>query len=441
MFCPKCGTKNDGAKFCAKCGCELSENLNKSKQVNENNADAFVKNNKDNQNKTSKDKDKKNKFKKTNFSKKRVIISLCVIALIIFAISSCVIVYSVFIVPANNHKNLENNFNNSLNIAKKQKNDLENKIKGCESTLSNVHNNQVKDASTLLNLSDVLNTIKNEEQTITIDENIPATDDAIAEAIDDLTNKTEKLKDDWFKLNDTESKVYESKNAKSNEGIALTERMNVTGKDSNGYNIQTIVKSTSWIKASDKDMINRAWKSSGGRADAPTMSSFNKSNEPFNEDNSIVLVGSIEFHNKTDGFHISDTDKKNPEVKLTISDSSVKDYNSNFETESQNIFAKYAVGYSTGGGDNTEYGTLEKSYSSNGWSSLYKNLVRANMYKDDWGPVAFMVVLNNVFNPNHPNGNPLVNRLEFNFDPSYNKLGENNYIDSRLYKFKPQITW
>lgn len=166
-------------------------------------------------------------------------------------------------------------------------------------------------------------------------------------------------------------------------------------KDGNGYVVEVTVKMGSWIKASDTDSLNKAWKKAGGEGDAPDASEFNSGEwanyDFFRNDSSVMTFATLELSNKTTGYDF--TEEYPYEIWI-----------SNFTNLS---FPK-----------DSKLGTWQgKIYFGSGPSDMQRgngSISSAVMKKNHWGPVTIAFAVANVFGPNYDtNGNPDLDDVAF----------------------------
>lgn len=454
MFCDNCGNKLPvGAKFCGSCGANLSayekddnpneawNNYSVNRGTKKSNYENKINNNKENTNEKNSKKVNFTKGKsKKRLSKRTTIAIISVISGIIVLLIVGVILYNLIVVPMNEHNQLIEDCESSINETKLQKNDLNKKISGAEYTYNNISRDAVVDPTLFERLSENINKSKETYSSVVVDENIPVENDALIDKIKELDNQKEQLRASWVNLDNADSAIYNSKNAKADEATQLVERCNEIGKDNQGYEFQTIVKTTGWIKGTDKEVISKAWKNAKGHMDAPEISSFSShssNNKKYNNETCCVLIGCVEFQNKTSNFHISETNKKSPYLSILFSGGGA-------QNDSQACFSwvvnytKSADGSNNSGNviDNPEYGS--KFLGSSWNTTIAETIVRSEMYKDNWGPVAFMIVLPEVFNPNYPNGIPALDTLKLSF-AGFPSLGNTSYLQNTI--FLPKKNW
>lgn len=456
MFCPKCGNQlPDNAKFCGKCGADVNSYLGKressnnktNSKLNEKNKNIYNDNvNNEFPNNSSKDKKQKHISKKTIIVVSIIIGALLVVALIVF------IVYIVVINPKNNYDKLVSEYKSAYTQALNQKNDLQKKIGGAEYTLNNISKDSVEDSSLFNKLGDELSNAKTSYNACEILDLNPDSDEELRYGIDKFNENKESLKNQWWNLNNAEMAIYRSRDAKIDDGCKLVDRLTTSNKDTQGYEIETKLKTTSWIKASNTSQINKAWTSAGGRNSAPDISTFNSSSgyNDYSKDTCCVLIGSAEFHNKTSNFHISKTNKKNPAVYLRIFDPSINDYTTHSPYSNCSYQFKWKVNYWTYTNPNDRSSAI-KDETRSGFLSFNNNyaytdgginadkLVDAEMTEDSWGPIAFMIVMHDEFSPNYPNGNPLIDNLHVAILPSTVYGAKNSYYLDK--SFLPGKTW
>jgi len=166
--------------------------------------------------------------------------------------------------------------------------------------------------------------------------------------------------------------------------------------DSNGYKLRTTVRIGGWIKGSDTDKLQQAWKSVGGRNAMPLTSgrrdgggiTFN-----FSQESAAYIFGTVSFANMTPEFPASNFG--NGLVMFTLAP---RVYNG--QTLTFGGWVNYVA---------PAFGTSVFMVEYSNKTDYIR--VRADMQSNNWGPVPFVLAIDNVFNPNYPNGNPELDQV------------------------------
>ena len=161
-------------------------------------------------------------------------------------------------------------------------------------------------------------------------------------------------------------------------------------KDANGYVVEVKMKFGSWIRASDTENLNLAWKKAGGTGDAPDISSFSLYNYKFRGDNAIMTFATLEYTNKTTGYDFS-------------------------EQYPYKCSATYCTRLQLP--SNINYAWQGYIYFSNAVSAMNGgNYSTVSMTRNHWGPVTIAFAVSNIFGPNFDEkGDPALDDIYFSF--------------------------
>lgn len=172
--------------------------------------------------------------------------------------------------------------------------------------------------------------------------------------------------------------------AKRMEGVTAKEACIGTVSTSTGYRAEYVVSVTHWIRASDTESLQLAWKGVGGTDGVPSISQFHSStNDGYTETNAAVAFGSISFRNVTEGFDIT---QDNPvSFSVIVGVDNLMDICAKTNGYGPAIYIKY---------DNPKTFTFLRDLTK----------IAPLMTSNSWGPAPFMVVCPNAYTPNDPNG-------------------------------------
>ena len=188
-----------------------------------------------------------------------------------------------------------------------------------------------------------------------------------------------------------------------------------TYKDHVGYETKFTLKIGSWIRGSDRETLNMAWKGVGGQEDLPELTSV--SGYPFDPKMAVFVVGTITLENITPGFDITeDSTNSFPAISVVP------------ETSDHNDFSNWRhVSHTLGDC------VLGRQYSSGltyDLAILAPQIVKPQMTSNKWGPVPIFLGIGNVFTPNYPEGNPLL-------DDVYVKFGDERFQIAKTWEAMP----
>ena len=169
-------------------------------------------------------------------------------------------------------------------------------------------------------------------------------------------------------------------------------------EDNNGYKTEFTITISSWIKGTETDILNKAWNDVGGDGSMPLTGSY--SDGPysgtlrFNKETAVYVVGTLTVRDVTEGF-------------------------ANSGAPSYLVYLNLQMGSSKTNRDSWTLGGIAQSrqYSS-GTSSDRANgnpLARPKMTSSKWGPVPFVIGIQDVFSPKFPDGNPALDDVYFYF--------------------------
>ena len=158
---------------------------------------------------------------------------------------------------------------------------------------------------------------------------------------------------------------------------------------SGGYTCKKVLKIGQWVKASDTEAVNEAWRSVGGKNELPSITTYKPNryatySGDFKERTSVYVFGTISVYDTTEGgFSIGDSSNV---VNVTVG-SNIEQYTYDYDG-----LVEYSSGFS--------YTHSNETYVRNMVSVFPK------MDRKSWGPVPFAVCVSRTFSPEYPDGNP-----------------------------------
>lgn len=160
-----------------------------------------------------------------------------------------------------------------------------------------------------------------------------------------------------------------------------------------GYSYTATLKVGPWIKASDTETVNAAWRAVGGKGSLPDINGFRPNGSAtydhfFENGTSVYAFGTISIADTTQGgFSIGDSSQS---LSVIVSSPEIKQSGKNFDG-----LVQYA-------GSKNKY--------THSVESVVSNLVDVtpDMKNKNWGPVPFAVCVAETVTPEFPDGNPKV---------------------------------
>lgn len=220
---------------------------------------------------------------------------------------------------------------------------------------------------------------------VSTDENIIITTSSMyteeSSAIYTEVSSTETIADTTLNNDDRNSDIYDN---------SLSPVLAFTGTvNTDGYEIEYTVSVTNWLKASDPEYLQQAWKAAGAKGDVPDIKSFSDyGNDGFTSENAAVAFGNISFKNTTAGSDIISDDPVSFSLGVGASE-----YFDNYRT-------KIYIGY----GSSPTMASFSK-YAA----------FSPKMTSNKWGPVPFMIVYSSGFTDDNPDGDPALKYFKINF--------------------------
>ena len=309
-------------------------------------------------------------------------------------------------------------FDNTVMKVRARQGDLSGKISEAENLLSSTDANELIDTSVLEGLKSAIESAKG--LMVDIPEMTEQTEQ-INQQTDELSKQESALRAQHDSLDIAIRNVGTSKQALANR-IAAEEEAKIltsvspnnshtyTFKTSGGYEIEVTLKIGSWIKASDTELLSRAWAAVGGSGDAPTAETFKtgySAQEEFRSDRSVIAFGTISLKNLTNGYDITSEYPLDTKVQIAAG---YHDGKRLVNYPAQKLgFWRLLVAYSSG----TTLSQLQAPH--------FKD-ISARMVDNSWGPTPIAMAVSNVFNPNFPDGNPDLLEMEIIFGKSSFKI-------------------
>lgn len=152
--------------------------------------------------------------------------------------------------------------------------------------------------------------------------------------------------------------------------------------NNNGYSWMNTMQIGPWVKASDTEMINNAWKAVGGTGSAPAAEDFPSINGA--TETAVMAFGTLTVVDTTEGgFRIADGDVP-VRIALTRVDDDAVDFDS-------------CLVYADG----------DRSFQSLQTKTRDELIaIHPKITRDTWGPVPFAICCQNALSPAYPDGDP-----------------------------------
>lgn len=385
MFCSKCGKElEEGSNFCEFCGAPLQETLKERKQLPQ--------------------ADNKSVNKKHNSLWILGVVSVLIIVVIggIFLLKKGEqrgdAAQTAVATTANPEDQLFEEYRTACNDIKSETEEKESLLLEAENLIADTSGNMVTDTAVLSNLAATVQDVREQgsyqpEELNKGSEQINEELIRIQQARSDNENAIRILQEGIERVQGSISErqqiIEEEKNKKLWPGTTYT----VETKDANGYVVEVKMKFGSWIKASDKENLNKAWQKAGGEGEAPDVSTFKLNNYTFKDNSAVMTFATLEYTNKTEGYDFS-------------------------EQYPYACNATYCTRLDIPSNSNLG-GWQGKIYFSNGPSDMNRSgfsFSTVSMKKNHWGPVTIAFAVENVFTPNFDsNGNPAIDEVTFSF--------------------------
>lgn len=225
---------------------------------------------------------------------------------------------------------------------------------------------------------------------------------------DSLDNITSAIKASKQKLID---KIAADKETDIKQKIVSQDTHIITATDGNGNKVKVTMKIGKWIKSAEKDLIEAAWKNVGGTGSMPLVAKIYSddtgyNNLYFNAANAAFVFGTVEIENITPDFPASNFNSPGG-VDVCLWGSEIS-------------------------GKITAAGCQYSGTTKCKIKPFY--FIEASMSSNKWGPVPYVIGIDNVFTPKFPEGDPLLDKHLF-------QIEVNRAITSGDTKFKTSKSW
>jgi len=335
-------------------------------------------------------------------------------------------------------------FHNAADAVGVLQSNITSKIAECESLLTSTKTEDVLDADVLKKLQTEIDAAKTLEIAIPA---IAAESDTVKAQTAELEAKKAEMQSQLDALSHAANAIDDSKQAladkleaekqaKLDEAITLKGYHTATSEDSRGYKINATIKMTSWLKGSDYETLNRAWKKAGGSVDFPHLTEFRGGmNYKFDMNSAIFAIGTCEFTNVTgNGFDITAGNEHTPSISIIpgVMHEFMRDNTKEMRFTNGSSYYPKSFKMKT---------FFSGVYYDSGWKyhtgSSSVSAVKASMTTNRWGPVVFFIAYNDIFTPATPDGNPELDELLFAC-----KVFESAFAGNFITKeFKIEKTW
>ncbi len=392
MFCPNCNEENvSSAKFCKKCGGKLSKIKEGSRPLALDGNNSFL------------SPEIKHSKRQTDtqivqvgvevFTKTQKRIGAVIIVIVILAVG-----IFVFMVSQSSQKNAAvDNFNSLASNIKQLRVDVLKKITTDETLLSATNKKDLADSKVLDQLQNEIDSTKK----LSFDVPSIASDTAaIKLQIQELGTKKGEIQKQLNSLDGVVSAIDASKKkladqvaaekeAKLIAAIAPKDSHSITVTDGNGNKEKITIKIGKWVKGSETDLLEKAWKAAGGTGAMPLTGKFDGNvgsvGGTFQPKNAAYVFGTVMIENLTPDFDAKNFAGGNNWVYLGH--------------QFGNVPRVQCLQYSDGLSCEPPVGST---------------LVRPTMTSNTWGPVSFVIGVQNVFTPNFPEGDPGLTDGDYN---------------------------
>lgn len=324
---------------------------------------------------------------------KRTVLSVLLIGLVLLCTACGSKSEPVSLSP---EEQLLNNYTTICNKLSSEEKRLAELITRAEEKLQNTQENDVADMVVLESLSNMLLEAMdyNNYSPVSIEsENVDVSQEIVVaeETYSHLTKMNQSLDN---AIADVDDSIYELERINKEKMAALIwpgKTYTWESKDANGYVVEVKMKFGSWIRASDTENLNLAWKKAGGEGDAPDISTFSVNNYKFRGDNAVMTFATLEYTNKTTGYDFSE--QYPYECNAT--------WCTRLQLPSSWNYAWQGYIYFSNGASAMNNGT---SYST------------VSMKRNHWGPVTIAFAVSNIFGPNFDEmGDPALDDVYFSF--------------------------
>lgn len=318
------------------------------------------------------------------------------------------------------YENIITEFNTLTSKLKSLPTDIQDKISSAEDLLYSTKKDDVSDTSVLTKLQAAIDEAKKNKPA-----DIPEMGDTYSEIkaqVNELTSAKNTLQGYYDEIDrcstNVNTNIAVKRQAKLDAAVSLNKTHTATHEDSNGFKIKATIRTTSWLKGSDYDTLNKAWKNAGGITDFPNITEIKGGvNHKFDMNSAVFAIGTCEFSNVTgNGFDISDANKHNPSITITPG---VMHEFFDIMGNSEGIkFVNDSYYYPKSFKMKTLFSGVY--YESSGWNynsgySSVSAIGLAKMTSNHWGPVTFFIAYDDIFTPANPDGVPELDDMMFRF--------------------------
>jgi hypothetical protein len=177
----------------------------------------------------------------------------------------------------------------------------------------------------------------------------------------------------------------------------------ITVTDGNGNKEKITIRIGKWVKGSETELLDKAWKIVGGTGAMPLVSGKYSDavlTLPFNSTTAVYVFGTVSLENMTPDFSAGNGHSQvdlQPQIPV----------DSIFKSQ---YYINVVKGRQYSTGAKCDGGTLP--------------LIVADMKSNNWGPCAFVIGVDNIFTPNFPEGIPQLNDVYFFVSSPYFPLIE-----------------
>jgi hypothetical protein len=190
--------------------------------------------------------------------------------------------------------------------------------------------------------------------------------------------------------------------AKINAATTIGHTFDVTYTDKNGYKMKATIKMGDWIKGSETAMLQKAWTNAGGKDSMPltegtyyAIDGYGLKWTMIDSSAAAYVFGSVSFTYITTNYPITSFSGGSFELSASV----------------EGIDATCKLGYVLSA---TQYSSTIESDTGSGGRIAKPHL--SEFTSNRWGPVPFAIAIDNVFNPNYPNGDPDLDTIKLSFD-------------------------
>lgn len=301
---------------------------------------------------------------------------------------------------------------------------VSNKIHEGESLVTDTKTGDLTDPSLLEALKKQIDLAKADTDSIPT---IGSETDEIKQQIEELMGRKEELQSQLDSLDNSILAISDSKEkmvkqiaaekeVKINEAISPNNTYSIIVTDGKGNKEKITIKIGNWIKGSETDLLGKAWSKVGGSGSMPLTGPF--SGGTFQSKEAAYVFGTVLIENMTPEFtakNFSDGD-----ISVTLSpDVPVDEY-----FAKRRCLTDFGLTVAQGREYVSEINGSEINCNLVGGQ---KPLVQADMVSNSWGPVPFVIGVENVFTPKFPEGDPKFYEASFYLTGAFATLIEGDF--------------